>query len=372
MEPLPEGGAPPPPVRMRHLPPRRSPAHAQCGSGPAGPAVPSTGPAPPPAPGTPGDPPPLPPRTALSQRTALLFYSPLSPLTTPAIPVRPRHRPPSGSSSGVPFPRPGCAGAASRAQRRCSWQSRSGSRESSRARPSRRHRRPLGEERRLSPGSARENPPTHSPPPGPRGSPAIQDQPAPLLQRLRLPRRPERGLQAEVGGEVPPALCARGGSSLPAGRYRPVGVGSTRAAPHLVCNPLVCAQPQDQHLLQPAGMGRAGGAARPGRGHRTHTHTETPTHCSSGLSTTLRLVPCPRLCTSRIQASGSSVWTRASRLWLPSPRGTNRPCAPMMADGGGHTQRGAGDTHGHACHPPPNPSPWLTWSHADVLLNSPV
>lgn len=33
--------------------------------------------------------------------------------------------------------------------------------------------------------------------------------------------------------------------------------------------------------------------------------------------------------TSRIQTSGSRVWVRDSRETLPSPRGTNRPCAPV-------------------------------------------
>lgn len=43
----------------------------------------------------------------------------------------------------------------------------------------------------------------------PLGSPAVQDKPALLLQGLSLPWRPENGLQAELGGEVPPALCAQ-------------------------------------------------------------------------------------------------------------------------------------------------------------------
>lgn len=93
------------------------------------------------------------------------------------------------------------------------------------------------------------------------------------------------------------------------------------------------------------------------------------THCSSGLSTTLLLVPWPWLCTSRIQALGSNVWTRASRLRPPSPHGTNRPCAPATVRG---RQRSSGDTLGHA-HPPTSPlSPWLTRPHTDVLLSPPV
>lgn len=55
------------------------------------------------------------------------------------------------------------------------------------------------------------------------------------------------------------------------------------------------------------------------------------TYCSSRLSTTRLLVPCPWLCTSRIQATGSRVWTRASRVQPPSPRSTKRPCAPAAA-----------------------------------------
>ena len=45
----------------------------------------------------------------------------------------------------------------------------------------------------------------------PRHSPPVQPQPAPLLQLSRLPRRPERGLQAQTGGEEPPALRGIGG-----------------------------------------------------------------------------------------------------------------------------------------------------------------
>lgn len=58
---------------------------------------------------------------------------------------------------------------------------------------------------------------------------------------------------------------------------------------------------------------------------------EPSTHCSRGLSTFRLLVPCPWLCTSRIQLTGSRVWTRASRLQPPSARSTKRPCAPGAA-----------------------------------------
>lgn len=107
-----------------------------------------------------------------------------------------------------------------------------------------------------------------------------------------------------------------------------------RMAPHLMGDALVRAKSQGEHLLQPVGTWESCEAARKGRGRGgggRHPHT----HCSSGLSTTRFLVPCPRLCTSRIQASGSSVWTRASRLQPPSPHGTNRPCAPAMGAGWG-------------------------------------
>lgn len=40
-------------------------------------------------------------------------------------------------------------------------------------------------------------------------------------------------------------------------------------------------------------------------------------------------VPCPLCWTSRIHTSGSRVWVRASRETPPSPRGTNRPWAPV-------------------------------------------
>lgn len=89
---------------------------------------------------------------------------------------------------------------------------------------------------------------TGEPPPAPAaapwGSPAIQHQPALLLQLRRLPRRPEHGLQAEVGGEAPPALCARGRSSLPAGHcyWRVVTEQSLMAG--LVSFPPRCSSPR--------------------------------------------------------------------------------------------------------------------------------
>lgn len=76
----------------------------------------------------------------------------------------------------------------------------------------------------------------------------------------------------------------------------------------------------------------------------SHTHTnartrviqdKTPqrvgvtTHSSRRPSVIRLRVPCPRCRTSRIQASGSRVWVRASRTTPPSPTGTKRPCAPV-------------------------------------------
>lgn len=52
-------------------------------------------------------------------------------------------------------------------------------------------------------------------------------------------------------------------------------------------------------------------------------------HSSRWPSWIVLLVPCPLVLTSRIQTSGSRVWVRDSRETLPSPRGTNRPCAPV-------------------------------------------
>lgn len=51
-------------------------------------------------------------------------------------------------------------------------------------------------------------------------------------------------------------------------------------------------------------------------------------HSSSRPRGTRLRVPCPNRITSFIQLSGSRVWIRASRVWLPAPWGANRPWAP--------------------------------------------
>lgn len=79
-------------------------------------------------------------------------------------------------------------------------------------------------------------------------------------------------------------------------------------------------------------------------------------------------VPCPLCRTSRIHTSGSRVWVRASRTTPPSPRGTNRPCAPVSET-----------TIEKAQFPTGAQQEWfsaldlsITWADTDVLVSFPV
>lgn len=121
------------------------------------------------------------------------------------------------------------------------------------------HRQPLGRaaqtpggQQWLSPSPTQGPPRPHTgTPPSqcPQYSPAVQEQPALLLQRHRLPRPPEHSPQGQLRGEAPPALqgVVSGGSLA--------GILHTHTLlmPHLLRDALVRAQPQGEQLLQPAG-----------------------------------------------------------------------------------------------------------------------